>query len=208
MKRKVILASQSPRRKELLALCVDEFTIQAADVEEKEIEKRIMEADSTPVFLDKARLLVETLAYEKAARIQRANREALVIGADTIVVHEDAVLGKPRDEEDAYRMLRSYAGKTHWVLTGVSIQTEDRQETFATETKVHFFDWSPQMEAEMRAYIASGSPMDKAGAYGIQEKAGLWVSGIEGDYANVIGLPVAYLNQALHHFDKEASGHG
>lgn len=199
MSRKIILASQSPRRQELLRLCVDDFSIQAADIAEKEIEERILSGGERN-FPEKVRQLVETLAQKKAERILQLESDALVIGADTIVMHEGQVLGKPVDEADAYRMLRSYAGKTHSVLTGVSIQTRGKQETFSIETKVHFFPWSPQMEREMRAYVASGSPMDKAGAYGIQELAGLWVSGIEGDYNNVIGLPIAYLNQALERF--------
>lgn len=198
MSQKIILASQSPRRKELLSLCVEAFEIQAADIEEKEIESRILAEDGA--FPEKSQKLVETLAREKAARILQQESGALVIGADTIVVHRGEVLGKPVDEQDAYRMLRSYAGKTHSVLTGVSVQTSEREETFAVETKVHFFPWSEQMEREICAYIRSGSPMDKAGAYGIQEQAGLWVSGIEGDYNNVIGLPLPYLHWTLESF--------
>ena len=95
-------------------------------------------------------------------------------------------------------MLRALAGKTHSVLTGVSILWGEKEETFASETKVSFFEWDDRMEAEVKAYVASGKPMDKAGAYGIQEEAALWVSGIEGDYNTIVGFPVALVDKAIH----------
>lgn len=201
MKREIILASQSPRRRELLQLCVPDFTVQAAHIDERRIEKSVMGKKGTESFLDRAKCLVETLAKEKATVILSQHPTALVIGADTVVVHQEKVLGKPRDEQQAYEMIRSYAGKVHSVVTGVSVQTADKKETFAIETKVRFFDWNEQMAGEVNEYIASGSPMDKAGAYGIQELPGLWVAGIEGDYPNVVGFPVAYVNRMLQTFE-------
>lgn len=194
----IILASQSPRRKELLSLCVKDFAVQVSEIDEKEVERNILTGASQEDFIETARKLVETLAREKAAVIHRSQEKAMVIGADTVVVLDKRILGKPADADEAYAMLRSLAGRTHSVLTGVSIQWGEQEETFAVETKVSFFEWDAQMEAEARAYVASGSPMDKAGAYGIQEKAGLWVEGIEGDYNNIVGLPVASVNKAMH----------
>ena len=201
---KIILASQSPRRNELLSLCIKDFAVQAADIDEKAIEERILAAAGQGTFLDTATELVETLAREKAAVIHRENSEAMVIGSDTVVVLDEKILGKPVDEADAYAMLRALAGKTHSVLTGVSILWGEKEETFASETKVSFFEWDDRMEAEVKAYVASGKPMDKAGAYGIQEEAALWVSGIEGDYNTIVGLPVALVDKAIHRLLAEA----
>ncbi|WP_320163277.1 Maf family nucleotide pyrophosphatase [uncultured Trichococcus sp.] len=201
---KIILASQSPRRSELLSICIKGFTVQVADIDEKAIEESILAEAIKGTFLDTATELVETLAREKAAVIHNENREAMVIGSDTVVVLDEKILGKPVDEADAYAMLRAMAGKTHSVLTGVSILWGEKEETFASETKVSFFDWDERMEAEVKAYVASGKPMDKAGAYGIQEEAALWVSGIEGDYNTIVGLPVALVDKAIHRLLAEA----
>lgn len=201
---KIILASQSPRRSELLSLCINDFAVQAADIDEKAIEERILSEATKGTFLDTATELVETLAREKAAVIHNENREAMVIGSDTVVVLGEKILGKPVDEADAYAMLRALAGKTHSVLTGVSILWGEKEETFASETKVSFFEWDDRMEAEVKAYVTSGKPMDKAGAYGIQEEAALWVSGIEGDYNTIVGFPVALVDKAIHRLLTEA----
>lgn len=201
---KIILASQSPRRNELLSLSTKDFAVQAADIDEKAIEERILTEAGQETFLDTATELVETLAREKAAIIHRENSEAMVIGSDTVVVLDGKILGKPVDEADAYAMLRALAGKTHSVLTGVSILWGEKEETFASETKVSFFDWDDRMAEEVKAYVTSGKPMDKAGAYGIQEEAALWVSGIEGDYNTIVGLPVALVDKAIHRLLSEA----
>ena len=204
MNPKIILASQSPRRSELLSLSTKDFAVQVADIDEKAIEERILAEAGQEMFIDTANELVETLAREKAAVIHRENREAMVIGSDTVVVLGEKILGKPVDVADAYAMLRALAGKTHSVLTGVSILWGEKEETFASETKVSFFEWDDRMEAEVKAYVASGKPMDKAGAYGIQEEAALWVSGIEGDYNTIVGLPVALVDKAIHRLLTEA----
>lgn len=196
----VILASQSTRRKELLQQVIKEFEVKAADIDERAIQERVMTGGGGEPFLERAKTLVEHLAEEKAKKVLDANPEALVIGADTIVVQEGQILGKPEDEEEAYAMLRSYAGRSHAVLTGFSIQTREKVVSRSVETEVRFFEWNGQMDREMKQYVASGSPMDKAGAYGIQEEAALWVAEIHGDYPNVIGLPVAYVNRALQEF--------
>lgn len=196
----IILASQSPRRKELLTLLTSDFDIQVANIDEKTIEKQILSKKTRDAFLHKAMKLVETLAKEKAMAIFSSHPDALVIGADTVVVHEGKILGKPADEQEAYMMLRSYTGKTHQVITGVAVQTVTQQEVFSVITDVTFWDWNSQMEEQMTQYIATGSPMDKAGAYGIQEMPSLWIKKIEGDYPNVVGLPVSYLSQVLAKF--------
>lgn len=200
MTKSIILASRSPRRQELLHLCVKNFTIQAADIDERTIEREVMGNADPEHFLKYAKQLVERLAYEKAGKILQENKNAIVIGADTVVVHEKHILGKPANSKEAYDMLRSYAGKTHSVLTGVSIQTEQKNEVFSIETKVRFFDWNLQMKKEVEQYITSSSHFDKAGGYGIQETPSLWVAEIEGDYPNAVGLPVAYVNRALQNF--------
>ncbi|MDE1548612.1 Maf family protein [Jeotgalibaca caeni] len=196
----IVLASQSPRRKELLQQVTEDFLIHASEIDEKAIEARVLEEGMEDPFQKTASQLVETLAAEKARVVLKQHPEDIIIGADTVVVHEDQVLGKPIDEADAFRMLRSYAGKTHFVITGVSVQSRQKEVTFSVKTEVTFWEWSKQMEKEVRAYIESGSPMDKAGAYGIQEQPSLWVKEIHGDYLNVIGLPVAYLHRALQEF--------
>ena len=201
---KIILASQSPRRNELLSLCIKDFAVQAADIDEKAIEERILAAAGQGTFLDTATELVETLAREKAAVIHRENSEAMVIGSDTVVVLDEKILGKPVDEADAYAMLRAMAGKTHSVLTGVSILWGEKEETFASETKVSFFEWDDRMAKEVKSYVSSGKPMDKAGSYGIQEEAALWVSGIEGDYNTIVGFPIALVDKAIHRLLAEA----
>jgi MAF protein len=201
---KIILASQSPRRSELLSLCIKDFAVQVADIDEKAIEERILAESEQGVFIDTAVQLVETLAREKAVVIHSENRAAMVIGSDTVVVLDEKILGKPVDEADAYAMLRAMAGKTHSVLTGVSILWGEKEETFASETKVSFFEWDDWMAEEVKAYVASGKPMDKAGAYGIQEEAALWVSGIEGDYNTIVGFPIALVDKAIHRLLAEA----
>lgn len=201
MKQSIVLSSQSPRRKELLSLCVSDFSVISADIDEKSIEKQILKTNNKEPFLLTASRLVEILAAEKARVIFKKQPMSIVIGADTVVVHENRILGKPLDESQAYEMLRSYAGKTHSVVTGVSIKNSEKEITFSVESKVTFWDWNKQMEQEIFDYIKTGNPMDKAGAYGIQEMPSLWVKEISGDYPNIVGLPISYVNRALYEFE-------
>ncbi|AZP04491.1 Maf family protein [Jeotgalibaca ciconiae] len=201
MKQSIVLASQSPRRKEWLSLCVSDFSVISADIDEKSIEKQILKTNNEEPFLLTASRLVEMLAAEKARVIFKKQPMSIVIGADTVVVHENRILGKPLDESQAYEMLRSYAGKTHSVVTGVSIKNSEKEITFSVESKVTFWDWNKQMEQEVFDYIKTGNPMDKAGAYGIQEMPSLWVKEISGDYPNIVGLPISYVNRALYEFE-------
>lgn len=183
---KIVLASQSPRRKELLGRMGLEFVTQASKIDESAFDGL------------EARELVATLSREKAQWIARQlDGETLVIGADTVVVRDGAALGKPKDAEDAVAMLLSLSGRDHQVCTGVTVCRGDRVLTQVEETQVTFRDLT---EAEVRQYVSTGEPMDKAGAYGIQGLGGLMVEGIRGDYSNVVGLPVCRLGQMLKDF--------
>ena len=176
-----VLASQSPRRQELLRHFHIDFVIRPADIDET----------LTPGL--SLRDAVGDISRRKALAVPR-QKEDTVIAADTIVVLGDRVLGKPRDEEDAFRMLRLLSGSTHRVMTGLTVvQGED----IHTCTEVTDVTFRPLSDEEIRGYIASGEPMDKAGAYGIQGDAALFVSGISGDYYNVVGLPLCRLAMIL-----------
>ena len=177
----LILASASPRRQELLKLFGVPFTVRVADIDET------MDL-SRPAFDEVARV-----SRLKALAIPR-NADDVVIAADTIVVCEGKVLGKPRDEEDAFRILSLLSGRHHEVMTGMTVLRGEEIVTHTEVTKIHFRELHPD---EIRAYIASGEPMDKAGAYGIQGGAALFADQMEGDYYNVMGLPVCRLAMIL-----------
>lgn len=174
---KLILASQSPRRKKLLSLFGLPFSVRVADIDETIGEN----ADPAQA--------VGQLSLRKAMAVDPAPDE-VVVAADTVVVAEGKILGKPRDEADARRMLRLLSGTDHQVMTGVTVVAPDGCQTVTEVTDVHF---RPLTDAEIDAYIATGEPMDKAGAYGIQGGAALFCSRLEGDYYNVVGLPVCRL---------------
>lgn len=176
----LILASKSPRRKELLSLITEDFIIKTADVDE-----------SLPdgISPDKA---VEYLSLIKAQPFE--NGSDTVIGADTVVAIDGKILGKPANEKDAFDMLSLLSSREHSVFTGVSVISPNGKETFSVETRVKFFDLTKE---EIEAYIKTGEPFDKAGAYGIQGKGSLLVEKIDGDYFNVVGLPVSSLSRAL-----------
>lgn len=177
----LILASASPRRKELLGLYGIPFTVRAADIDET------MDPDKPP-FDEVARL-----SREKALAVPR-EPEDVVVAADTIVVCDGIVLGKPRDEAHAIEMLSLLSGRAHQVMTGCTVLRGQKDETFTEVTDIHFRPLSPD---EIRRYVATGEPMDKAGAYGIQGGAALFCQRMEGDYYNVMGLPVCALGQVL-----------
>ena len=177
----LILASQSPRRKELLGLFHIPFTVQVADIDEA------MDA-SLPPETEVARV-----SRAKAEAIAR-NPEDVVIAADTIVVLEGRVLGKPTDEADAVNMLTALSGRDHQVMTGVTVLRGSEILTHTEITHIHFRPMSPK---EIADYVATGEPMDKAGSYGIQGGAALFEEKMHGDYYNVMGLPVCRLWQML-----------
>lgn len=178
----LILASKSPRRKELLSVITPDFEIIPAVGEER--------ADKT---LPPDKYVCE-LARHKAEEIAEQHPQDTVIGADTVVAVNGEILGKPRDEADAKRMLCLLSGTEHHVYTGVCIISGDRKNVFAEDTIVRFFELT---DKEIDDYTATGEPFDKAGAYGIQDLGALLVSGITGDYYNVMGLPVGRLAREL-----------
>ena len=183
--RQVVLASQSPRRRELLKFIFDEFLIDPANGEEVVPEGADIE--------DVPRLL----AVQKCREVSQRHPDALVIGCDTTVTVAGEILGKPKDKADAARMLKLLSGSEHSVISGVCIRMEDREKSFRQETKVMFRELTDE---EISAYIVTGEPMDKAGAYGIQEKGCLLVRGISGDFFNVVGLPVERFAAELNEF--------
>ena len=177
----VILASQSPRRRELLGLFRIPFTVRAADIDET---------------MDPA-----LPAEQEVARVSRAKAmatpakaEDVVIAADTIVVCNGKTLGKPKSEAQALEMLTMLSGRDHQVMTGFTVR---RGSTVLTQTEVSHIFFRPLDEGEIDAYVATGEPLDKAGAYGIQGLAALFVTRLEGDFYNVMGLPLCALAQQL-----------
>lgn len=183
----LILASQSPRRKELLGLFHIPFTVQAADIDETMDPGKPPQEEVARVCLAKARAVA-------------AGRDDVVIAADTIVVCQGRVLGKPADEAQAEQMLTLLSGRDHQVMTGVALLRGEQVQLATEITHIHFRELSRR---EILAYIATGEPMDKAGAYGIQGGAALFAEKMVGDYYNVMGLPVCRLWQMLHEMAPE-----
>ncbi len=194
MSRKVILGSASPRRRELLAQIGARFEVRTSGREEV-YHSTVPEEIVRELAIMKAENVAEDLADEQG----RTPEDTIVIGADTIVVLDGKILGKPKDEKDAADMIGALQGRSHEVYTGVAILDYDARgeknvSVRAVGTKVYV---NSMDEAEISAYIATGEPMDKAGAYGIQGRFAAYIDRIEGDYYNVVGLPVSYVYQAL-----------
>lgn len=184
---RVILASASPRRRELLTQIGIDFEVQVSDVEEHITATVPCE-------------VVQELSRQKAEAVMAVcgerDAQTLVIGADTVVACGGEILGKPKDAKDAARMLRLLSGRSHEVYIGVTFVYDEGRKTFSFYecTKVYF---APMTETEIADYVATGDPMDKAGAYGIQGFCARYITGIEGDYNNVVGLPVGRVYQEL-----------
>lgn len=195
----IILASQSPRRKELLEQIGLEFEICPAKGEEV-ITKNVPEEVAKELSLQKAKEVAAMVSqYGDNHKELMTPQDILVIGADTIVAVDDEILGKPKDEADAYRMLSLLSGRTHAVYTGVTfvfIDTTGKAgaHTFYEKTEVQMKELS---EEEIRRYVETGDSMDKAGAYGIQGRCAIYIEKINGDYNNVVGLPVARIYKEL-----------
>lgn len=178
----LLLASKSPRRRDLLTDAGYEFEIIPSPFDETEVDLTSNPVQGVcDIACGKAAAAFDTLSDEKKS-------EAVVLGADTIVVCDGEVLLKPKDEVDAAATLRKLSGKRHQVHTAVSIISATEKETFVSTTDVYFYELT---DAEISAYIETSEPMDKAGSYGIQGKGGLLVEKIDGDYYNVVGLPIA-----------------
>lgn len=198
---RLILASQSPRREELLGLLGIPFTARAADIDEDALTQVLRDRFKGEPFSIMAAMIVMNLAREKAKKLLLSNPDAVVIGSDTIVTIDTAILGKPSSPEAALDMLRLLSGRDHHVYTGVSIVSRQKEETFFTVTRVGFYPWSPMEEELARSYILEGSPLDKAGAYGIQDKGALFIRGIKGNYYTVVGFPVSEVYRRLQGFE-------
>ncbi|MGA2989048.1 MAG: Maf family protein [Candidatus Korobacteraceae bacterium] len=183
----LVLASASARRAELLRNAEIRFRVRVAEIAET---RRTGESP---------RHFAMRLASEKAVKIALLEPESLVLAADTIVVAGSRVLGKPRDAAEAKRMLRLLSGRSHEVITGVCLRGPDSDGQAFTDTRLESTEvrFEPLTDREIEEYVTSGEPLDKAGAYAIQGRASRWISGIRGDYANVVGLPVALVYRML-----------
>ena len=186
---KVILASASPRRKEVLQNTKLNFDIQKSDIEEVILENESPED------------MVVRLAYEKAFDVAKRNTDRLVIGADTIVALDNEVLGKPKDQNEAYQMIKRLSNKTHKVITGISL-INLKENKIIKDYVVSFVTFKDLSEDSIKDYINTNESLDKAGAYGIQGYGALLVKNIQGDYFNIVGLPISRLSDLLkNHFD-------
>jgi len=185
----LVLASASPRRRELLAQAGFSFEVHPAHIPEDPYPNEDPIAYVTRLAREKAQAVFDQLSAnpETAAKLA-------VLGADTTVTLDNHILGKPENPADAARMLRLLSGRTHRVITGIAVVTAERTEVAAEVTAVKFLTLS---EEEIAAYIATGEPLDKAGAYAIQGRAARWIPRIEGDYFNVVGLPLALVSTLL-----------
>lgn len=181
-----ILASASPRRQELLKFILDDFKIICADIDETVPQG--MSALEVP----------EHLSRKKAQFISEKHPDSIVIAADTVVILENEILGKPKSQADAFSMLKKLSGNTHLVVTGCSVAKGDKIKSFSVCSRVTFFELT---DREIYEYIAKNESMDKAGAYGIQGFGSLLVEKIEGDYFNIVGLPVSALSRQLKEFE-------
>lgn len=180
--KKIVLASASPRRRELIKLISDDVLCVTSG-EDESLPSDIAVSD-----------VAVYLATLKAKSVAKDYPECAVVGSDTVVILDDEILSKPESFEDACGKLLALSGKTHKVVTGCCIIEDEKIRTFCEETLVEFYELSDE---EITAYVQTGEPMDKAGAYGIQGKASLFVKRIIGDYFNVVGLPVARLSREL-----------
>lgn len=178
----IILASASPRRSELMTLAGFRFDMICADIDEIVPEKALPQE------------VVMSLALQKAQAVAKDHRKSAVVGSDTVVALDGKILGKPRSEKEAAEMLRSLSGRIHKVFTGVAIVCGEKVTSFFEETEVEFY---PLTDQEILDYVATGEPMDKAGAYGIQGRGSVLVKRINGDYFNVMGLPISKVYREL-----------
>lgn len=180
----IILASKSPRRREILENTKVRFSVKESQVDE------VIKADESP------KETVMRLAYEKALDVANNNKESLVIGADTIVVINDRILGKPKNEEDAYNMVKLLSGKTHCVITGFALINLSLNKK-VIDCEVSQVTFKELSEECIKDYLNTKESLDKAGAYGIQGYGGLLVNNIQGDYFNIVGLPISKISDCL-----------
>ena len=196
MNKRLILASASPRRRELLSLITEDFEIITKEVDERSAEIS-MENSGTPAVL-----VSEGLALLKAKAVyddlpEEEKSKVLVIGADTSVILDNEIFGKPKDKEEAVSMLTELSGRVHVVATGVALITSEKVKCFTEETRVEFYEPDQHQKDLIERYCNTNEPYDKAGAYGIQNNGALLVKKIDGDFSNVVGLPVSRLAREI-----------
>lgn len=198
----LVLASASPRRRELLAQCGYRFSVEPAHIPEDVLANEDPIAYVVRLARQKAETVFNSVHSTLGNSKHRPEGDSalVVLGADTTVVIDNMILAKPNDETDAARMLRLLSGRTHRVITGVAVVNARRAEVAAEVTGVRFLTLS---EEEIAEYVATGEPMDKAGAYAIQGRAARWIPRITGDYFNVVGLPLALVNTMLESVRRE-----
>lgn len=180
-----ILASASPRRKELLKRIIDNFTIITSNVDE-----------AYPDTMNKMDV-AEFLATKKAMSVYKNNKDDIVIGSDTVIVFNNKIYGKPINKDDAKNMLKTFSNNTHYVITGVCVASQKRTLSFSSISKVTFYNLS---DDEIDEYLSDDEYKDKAGSYAIQGKASLFIKNIDGDYNSIMGLPIAELNRIIKNF--------
>lgn len=193
----LILASRSPRRIELLSMIGTAFEVCAADIDEGALVRKPGGGGTQPIAAEET---ARALALGKARQVAASHPGEVVLGSDTVVVLENKILGKPRDAGEARTMLRALCGKIHQVLTAVALVQDGREMVFCSSAEVHFYPADDALDAFIERYVASGSPLDKAGAYGIQDEGALLIQKINGDYYTVMGLPVAEVWRRLREF--------
>ena len=184
---RIILASKSPRRKQILEMLNIPFEIIVADIDEKINPNNDLRRE------------IENISFLKALKVFNENKDAIVIGADTIVVVNNEVLGKPKNEDDAFRMLKLLQNNKHHVITGVTILSNKCSESFSNISEVYF---NPISDEEIKEYIKTKEPMDKAGSYAIQGIGAKYIDHINGDFYSIMGLPVSDLNKRLKRYYK------
>lgn len=190
----IVLASASPRRKELMGLITKDFEVITSDVDERAIEEMYKHEGARNVALNEARAKAEAVWNTLSDELKNTS---VVVAADTSVVLGDVIMGKPKDREDAVNMLTNLSGNVHSVVTGVWVLDKNFSDGFYEESFVHFADYDEYQKNLIESYVDSGDPFDKAGAYGIQNGGALLVKKVDGDYFNVVGLPVMRLARML-----------
>lgn len=193
----IVLASGSPRRKELMSLITNDFEVKTSAVDERLVEEQHKSEGPRSVALNEARAKAEAVWNTLSTDEKQAK---IVVAADTSVVLGDIIMGKPKDREDAINMLTSLSGRSHSVITGVWVISDKKSEGFYEESFVHFAEYDEYQKDLIERYVDSGDPYDKAGAYGIQNGGALLVERVNGDYFNVVGLPVKRLARMLSDF--------
>jgi septum formation protein len=191
--KKIILASKSPRRKELLKQIGLRFQIDVSEIDERQFKKLAPES------------LVKKLSQEKAKKVAKRHDGAIIIAADTLVVLGSEIIGKPKDKKDAIKMLKKLSGKVHTVITGFTVFDPGlkKEVTEMVKSRVKFKKMSDE---EIETYVKTKEPLDKAGGYGIQDKGAVFIEKVEGDFFNVVGLPVFSLCKELQKFDINITG--